>query len=275
MSELDAIQGSNTPNTITSLAAELAALGVQPGMTVIAHSSLSKLGWVAGGPVAVVYALERVVGPEGTLVMPAHSGDLSDPAEWQNPPVPEVWWEIIRETTPAFDPDLTPTRGMGAIPECFRKQRGVLRSAHPQVSFAAWGKHAEAITQNHLLPYSMGETSPLARIYDLDGWVLLLGVGHSNNTSLHLAEYRADWPGKQVVKLGAPILTGGEQQWTWFDDINTDTDDFPLLGEAFNATGAVKTGSVGRAEALLMSQRALVDFAAAWLAANRRAPDSP
>lgn len=271
VSELDAIQGSEHPNTVKSLAADLAAIGVQPGMTLIVHSSLSKLGWVAGGPVAVVYALERAIGHGGTLVMPAHSSDLSDPSEWQNPPVPEVWWDVIRDTMPAYDPDLTPSRGMGAIPECFRKQRGVLRSSHPQVSFAAWGKHAETITRAHPLANSLGDESPLARIYDLDGWVLLLGVGHGNNTSLHLAEYRAAWPGKSVVTLGAPVLVEGEQQWVTFEDINIDTGDFPMLGEAFAATGAVRAGTVGRAPSLLMRQRALVDFAVEWMAANRTA----
>jgi aminoglycoside 3-N-acetyltransferase len=84
-------------------------------MVLMAHSFLSALGWVCGGPVAVVTTLQKVLGAQGTLVMPAHSGDLSDPSSWENPPVPTSWWEEIRETMPAFDPDLAPTRGVGAV----------------------------------------------------------------------------------------------------------------------------------------------------------------
>jgi aminoglycoside 3-N-acetyltransferase len=144
---------------------------------------------VAGGAHAVVLALQEVVGPAGTVVMPTHSY-LTDPATWHDPPVSEAWWPVIRQHLPAFDPALTPTRGMGAIVECFRHTSGVRRSAHPSVSFAAFGPHAQMVLADHSLDDDLGEGSPLARVYDLDGQVLLLGVGHDNNTSLHLAEYR-------------------------------------------------------------------------------------
>jgi aminoglycoside 3-N-acetyltransferase len=262
LSELEIVQRTpGMPATVASLSSDLASLGIEPGMVLLAHTSLSSLGWVSGGAAAVILALEDVLGPDGTLIMPAHSSDLSDPREWQNPPVPETWWDTIRQTMPPFDADLTPTRGAGAIAETFRKQRGVLRSNHPQFSFAAWGANAAKVTANHELDHGLGETSPLARIYELDGRILLLGVGHESNTSLHLAEYRAAFEGKRSVTAGAPVMDGGKRVWAKSEDIDLNANDFEAIGKSFaQAKGAQSNGKVACADALLAVQ---------WMEANR------
>ncbi len=271
MSEADVIKKTrNGPVTVKSIRNDLLALGVKPGMVLVVHSALSAMGWVNGGPVAVIQALEDVLGPEGTLVLPTHSSGLSDPEEWSNPPVPQDWKETIRQTMPAFDPDLTPTRGMGTISETFRKQPGVLRSYHPHMSFSAWGKHAGIITKDHQLDFALGENSPLARLYDLEAWILLLGVKQDNNTSLHLAESRADYPGKKEVKQGAPLFINGERKWVMLTELEEHSEEFKKIGKAFTKSGGKQQiGEIGNAKSRLISQRDLVDFAVKWMEKNR------
>ncbi len=270
MSEAKVIQQSKRPYTRNSLAQDLRNLGVAAGMVLLVHSSLSRIGFVPGGPVAVIQALLDVLTPDGTLAMPTHSSDYSDPAGWENPPIPPEWAVTVREEMPAYDPALTPTRNMGRIPELFRTWPDVWRSPHPQVSFVAWGKMAVQITAVHPLAFSMGDTSPLGRIYDLDGYVLLLGVGYANNTSFHLGEYRANCrPSKQ---RGAPVLEYGRRVWKWFEDIEYDDDPFPQIGTEMEAAFPVRTGLVGQAEARLFSQKTAVDFAQEWLK-NRTTDD--
>lgn len=124
MSEQDIINNTLSLNTIDTMCRDLARLGISEGETLLVHSSLSSLGWVCGGPQAVVSALRKAVGGQGTLVMPAHSGDWSDPAEWEKPPVPKEWLQVIYDNMPAYEPEITPTRGMGRIAELFRTYPG-------------------------------------------------------------------------------------------------------------------------------------------------------
>lgn len=270
MSEGKTIEAVASPATVESLAADLRKLGVDDGMTMLVHSSLSSLGWVCGGAVAVVEALRLALGSEGTLMMPAHSSSLSDPSRWSNPPVPEDWWPEIRETMPAFDRAITPTRGVGAIAECFRSFPGVQRSDHPQSSFCALGPAAENLLAEHKLEECFGEDSPLARLGEVDGSVLLLGVGHGSNTSLHLAECRAFGDKGPMIETGSPVTIEGERRWVSFWELDYECDDFPAVGAAFvEAGGEVQCGKVAQAEALFMPQKPLIDFAVDWLRENR------
>src|SRR5690348_6415032 len=119
---------TSAPRTRLSLAEDFWRLGVNAGMTLIVHSSLKALGWVCGGPVAVVQALMDAVGETGTLVVPTQTTDYSDPTYWSNPPVPSSWWATIKEQMPAFDPRITPSSHMGAIAETLRTWPAARRS---------------------------------------------------------------------------------------------------------------------------------------------------
>lgn len=88
MGESQAIAKSPFVVTREKLKEDLRTLGVSQGMVVLVHSSLSAIGWVCGGPVTVIQALMEVVTEDGTLVMPTHSGDYSDPAMGQSAGAP-------------------------------------------------------------------------------------------------------------------------------------------------------------------------------------------
>ncbi|MFX0010946.1 MAG: aminoglycoside N(3)-acetyltransferase [Candidatus Hermodarchaeota archaeon] len=260
------------PNTIASLKHDFKVLGVKQGANVILHVSLSKIGWIIGGSVALLKALMETLTEEGTLVMTTFTGDNSDPAYWENPPVPESWWETIRKEMPAFEPEITPSRGVGKVAETFRSWPGVLRSNHPIASFAAWGKNAKFITENHKLEVDLGEGSPISRLYDLYGQILLIGVSHINNSSLHLAEYRSDFPGKRRRMTGSAVKVGNRNQWVEWEELNINSDDFDHLGKDFELIADYKPGKIGLAESRLISIREIVDFGVEWLKKNRKAP---
>ncbi len=269
MPEATAIAATNLPLTVDSLTEQFSACGLRAGQTVLVHSRMSKLGWIAGGQVAVIQALLRVLGDSGTLMMPTHTSGNTDPARWRHPPVPDEWVPVIREHMPAFDPLISPTREMGVIPELFRTWPGVVRSNHPVGSFAAIGPNAAYLTDDHQLLDMFGETSPIGKLYELDGYVLLLGVDHENDTSLHLAENRATWANKTYIPEGTAILVDGVRQWVEFDMLQIDNDDFNLIGTAYEHQIGLQHGKVGEATVRFFRQRPLIDFAVEWMQHNR------
>ena len=158
-------------HTVATLTDELLKLGVRPGGVLLVHTSFKAVGPVCGGPLALIEALQRAIGPQGTLVMPTMTaGDA------------------------VFDPASTPSVDMGITAESFWRQPGVLRSTHPGGSFAALGPQAAWICRPQPLSPPHGPDSPVGRVHDLDGQILLLGVTHSENTTLHLAEVIAGVP---------------------------------------------------------------------------------
>lgn len=257
------------PWTTADLVAHLRDLGVEQGDVLVVHSSFRSIGYVAGGAQTVIDALVAAVAPTGTVTMPAHTAERSDPAGWVAPPVPEHWWPVIREHTPAFHPYATPPERMGVLATALLLRRDTLRSAHPQLSHMANGPAAAHVVEPHHLSEGFGDDSPLGRLYRLGAKVVLLGVGHANNTSMHLAEVRGSWPSKRMVIGGARVLVDGEATWATFAETDYDADDFTAAGAAFEAVGGVSEGRFGAAVAKVMPMRELVDFATTWFSTHR------
>lgn len=250
------------------VATDLRRLGLTPGGVVLVHGSLSSVGNLPGGEQALAMAVRDVLGPEGTIVVPAQSWQLCDPAYLRIGN--EKTWDETRDSLPAYDPRWTPTRTMGRLAEAVRTHPDSKRSDHPHRSFAAWGPKAEAVVARHDLDDPVGEGSPLSALDEMGAQVLLLGVGYDKCTALHLAESRS---GLAVARVpnGAPVLVDNQRQWIEFTEPDVDDSDFFSIGAAFEASqpDAFRYGRVGHAESRLIDMRILVAFAATWMARNR------
>lgn len=256
--------------TKTDIKNGLEKIGLHSGDTVMVHTSLSKIGYVCGGAQTVIEALIETVGPEGTIMMPTQSWKNLDPETGVHWEVEEKDWNLIRENWPAYDKAITPTNTMGAVAEMFRSWPGAVRSDHPARSVTAWGKHAEYLTKDHDLSNIFGEGSPIGKLYELDGKVLLIGVDYDKNTSIHLADVRAEYPSKHTCVEHSAVMENGNRVWKAYENLFVDGEDFVDIGKGFEEQAEVKRAIVGDATLRLMNQRELVDFAVKWIENNRR-----
>lgn len=245
-------------------------VGVIQGQSIMVHTSMSSLGFVCGGPQIVIEALIESVGADGTIMMPTQSWKNLDPITGVHWEEPEQWWQMIRDSWPAYNKDITPTNSMGAVAEMFRKWKGALRSDHPARSVAAYGKYAEYLTKDHDLSNIFGDGSPIGKLYELDGYVLLIGVGYDKNTSLHLADVRAKYPGKHNCTEYSAVMENGKRVWKAYDTLFVDGEDFVRIGQEFEKVCNVYKSPLGNGTITLMRQRELVDFAVKWIENNRR-----
>lgn len=257
------------PITKDEIKKAFSRVGLKSGSTVMVHTSLGKIGYVCGGAQTVIEALIETVGTGGTIMMPTQSWKNLDPENGVHGDIPKEYWKIIRENWPAYDKHLTPTNTMGAVAEMFRLWPGTLRSDHPARSVSAWGKYAEYLVSHHDLSNIFGEGSPIGKLYELDGTVLLIGVGYDKNTSLHLADVRADYPGKHNCTEHSAVLEDGIRIWKAYETLFVDGEDFKEIGIAFEEKHHIQRGMIGGAEIRHMKQRELVDFAIGWMEKNR------
>jgi aminoglycoside 3-N-acetyltransferase len=263
MSELEVVQRGERPITRARLVDDLRALGVRAGEVLLLHAGLSRLGWVLGAERTLLEAVLEVLGAEGTLVSPCFSPDLSDPRYWENPPVPESWWETIRAEMPAFDPVRTSTRTLGRTAEAFRSWPGVVRGDHPMSSFAALGPRAEELVGDPPLSVPFGDAGPLGRLARAGARSLLAGSGYDACTTFHLGESRLE--GYPTLREGVPRLVDGERRWVEFESLDYSSAGFADLGAAYEATGEVLVGPLGQGEGRILTISRAADFALSWL----------
>jgi aminoglycoside 3-N-acetyltransferase len=199
--ELNIQEQNNSGITKQSLIVDLKKIGLQPGDSVLVHSSLSKIGFVNGGARTVVDALLETIGEEGTLLFPAY------PASGRNK-------DYLKKKL-VFDIAKTPSQ-VGSITEYFRKLNGIFRSFHPTDSVCAKGKLAEFYTNTHygqLTPYN--EFSPFKKLCAKNGKILMLGTNLSSCSNFHTLEDAVDFKypvyDKDTVSVNMIDYEGKEQ----------------------------------------------------------------
>lgn len=245
--------------TQSELSTQIKALEIKSGDTICLHSSLSSLGYILGGAQTVIRALLKILGEQGTLVMPAFSPHVSDPQLWSDEHIDENNLEKARMEVPCFDIRTTPTT-MGVIPEVFRSWPGTIRSDHPQVSVCANGRLAEYIISPHDIEWGEGKGSPFERLYEIDAKILALGVGFNRITLLHYAESLVPQGRRKQRKI--PIEVNNSRSWQLVNDVGDDLDThFPIIGEKFTLDGMATNKIIGNSLCSYMSSKDLVDYA--------------
>ena len=182
----------------------------------------------------MIEALGTAVGPGGTLVMPSMSDDDDHP----------------------FDRGKTRCSGMGVVANTFWRLPGVLRSDSPH-AFAAVGPHAAFITADHSIDVPHGPDSPAGRVHNLDGQVLLLGVGHDANTTIHLAE--TTFGVRYRLAKTLVVVRDGQLARVTYSEIDHCCENFNLVDRWLDSAQKQRRGLVGHAEARLMRSRDVVD----------------
>lgn len=254
----------------STLVSQLRDLGLRDGDLVMVHAALRAVGPVFGGPDALIDALGAAVGPSGTI-----AAYLDWEAPWEDfvdagGRTLDAW----REEAVPFDPARTrAARDNGTFAEFLRTTPGARRSANPGASMAAIGARADWLTGDHPLDYGYGPGTPLARVAEARGKVLMLGAPLDTFTLLHHAEHLAQIPGKRVIRTEVPFLLDGRTVWRWIEEFDTSEpvserlpEDFiAQIVSAYEAGGGGRRGLVGDARCLLVEAADILPFAVHWI----------
>jgi aminoglycoside 3-N-acetyltransferase len=246
-----------TTLTKQDIIAGLQALGLSTGHRVLVHSSLSSFGYVEGGADAVIDALLETVGPTGTVLVPTLTG--SEALSPDNPPV--------------FDPIHTPC-WTGRIPETLRQRPDAVRSLHSTHSVAAIGADAHTLTAEHIDSLTpCDQRSPYAKLAQSDnGYILLIGVDHQSNTTMHHVEelVGVDYHMQPGLARARILVNGQEIVRHIMLHAYGNPRHFNVMEPVYLERGIQRSGQIGQAVVRLVQSRAMVEITAQALRANLR-----
>ena len=246
------------PVTKDDLIHKFSQLGIKRGDTLLVHASLSSLGYVVGGAEALYLALREVIGIEGTIVVPSQTVEISDPASWKYPPVPDEWHAVIRDAMPAYSKELSYSKAMGAFSQCIGILPNSIRSNYPMYSFTAIGEKAIEIIGQDSFDFPFGDESPLGRLYSIGAKILMIGTDFETNTSLHLAENRLN---RDVIHEKSKILTKDGEKWISFKNIELDIyDDYLEIQNRFMEQHLLAHTTINEGTVSLFDMKECVDF---------------
>ncbi|MFB3881711.1 MAG: AAC(3) family N-acetyltransferase [Armatimonadota bacterium] len=233
------------PVTRAGIAQDLKRLGLGRGDVVFFHSSLKSIGWVEGGPDAVVDAFLDVVGPEGLVAVPTLTWCFADYGPGRVP----------------FDPAETPSR-VGAISEALRRRPDAHRSAHPTHSIAGIGRRADELVVGHERTSTFGKDGPYRRYVDWGAKIMFLGVDVTCNTTLHAIEDWLDLPYMQIEQAlvkapdGKPTVVEVTKSPMGHRDFYRKGSKVERLLRDHNL---IRAGKVGAADCLWMPSQEMVE----------------
>jgi aminoglycoside 3-N-acetyltransferase len=256
-------------------------LGLSSGDSVMVHASLRSVGRILGGPDVLIDALTDTIGPAGTMMMYVGCEQPFDDVGRGCYTAEEE--ALILAHCPPFDlMTARASRAFGALAELFRTRPGVICSRNPGARMAALGARADWITREHPLNYGMGAGSPLEKLCETDGKVLLLGSDPDEVTLLHYAENLAPIARKKTVRVKLPLPVDGKRTWIEIEECNSSTGirDWPErffadIVQAFVQTPNVRTARLGNAVTHCLDAKALVDFAIPIMVETAARLDAP
>jgi aminoglycoside 3-N-acetyltransferase len=133
---------------------------------------------------------------------------------------------------------------------------------------AANGKHAHWLLEKHPFHYGYGPGSPLEKLYQNEGKILLLGSDLDQITILHYAEHMAPLKEKRIVRFQVPLLQNNQRVWLNIEEFDTSIGIrqwpdrfFETIVKRYIQEYKISSAQIGNAHSILLDVKSLVDFA--------------